>query len=86
MDKVYFSDRKKVRADLEVWASSVGKAVEDLSTGDIKSKNSFIASNGEPGIRGFTYLYRAMKALGTKGKKETLLRLKQIAGFLPEDE
>jgi predicted transcriptional regulator len=82
MDKVYFSDRKKVEADLEAWASSVGKAVEDLTTGDIKSKNSFIASNGEPGIRGFTYLYRAMKALGTKGKKETLLRLKQIAGFI----
>jgi hypothetical protein len=86
MDEAYFNNSEIVRADLEAWATSVGKVVQDLSTSDTRSEEGFTASNGEPDMNGEKYLYRAMKVLGTKGQKETLNQLKQIAGFLPEDE
>jgi hypothetical protein len=88
MDTAYFYDSQKIKADLEAWATSVGKAVEELNTGsdDISSEKSFTTSNGEPDMNGKKYLRRAMKVLGIKGVKETIDRLKQIAGFLPEDE
>ena len=64
MDKAYFEDSNKVRADLESIATKRGCLVEKLTTGKFNNCR-FLCSNGEETL-GYTYLIRASTAIKTE--------------------
>ena len=87
----YYSP-ENVLHDIEAFAEAAGlKHPTQLSTRNIQSKGrpGITCNNGEPEVRGITYLYHAARALDyAKGYKEaksmkatTLKKLKEIAGF-----
>lgn len=73
----YYRDSDYVRHDLEAYAKTIGKMIEELSSYNIKLIR-VICANGEP-VQGATYILRAGVALGlAKNSREAQGKRSQI--------